>query len=93
LKAKAGPKRVDVTFKRPGLVTGFVTVLVWRVDGGAPFSLDAFNKRVLVGETSDTSITDTRVTGGKTYTYFAQTKTASGEFSDRSNSFTVFVAK
>jgi hypothetical protein len=94
LKATPGVRRMTVTFKKAALVTGPVKVLVFRVDGSTPISLDAFNKRVLVEETEGTTVIDTRVIAGKMYTYFAITKSESVDipgqfdFSDKSNTDT-----
>ena len=93
LKAAAGVNSIVITFKQPGLKTGAVTVLVYRVDGGAPIPIDAFNKRVFIGETAAETITDPKVTGGKMYTYFAVTKAPNGDISDRSNTDTVTMPK
>ena len=62
--------------------------LVYRVDGGVPITPEAFSKRVLMAETANLSTLDTKVTAGKTYSYFALTKeTASGRISNMSNAF------
>ena len=81
-------KSATVRWTRGHVGTGAVTFLVYRVDGGVPITPAAFSKRVLIAETASLSTLDTKVTAGKTYTYFALTKeTASGRISNMSNAF------
>ena len=90
---------VNLTWKPPSVqgVAGLDRYRIYRVDGST-LTLDNFAKRVFVGKTETTQITDAKVITGKTYAYFViavfnGTLTEPQAFSGKSNIASILVTK
>jgi hypothetical protein len=95
LTAQAEGRNVRLTWKGPPAHpenAGVITYIIYRVDG-TKVTDTAFAKRTTVGQTIDLTILDTKVTGGKTYTWFGVVKYPDGSQSAMSHSVTLTVPR
>jgi hypothetical protein len=95
LKAEIAGRNVRLTWKAPTAQPdseGLLTYIMYRVDGNKVTDT-TFSKKVTVGQTTDLTILDTRVTAGKTYTWFGVVKYPDGSESNMSHSVSLALPK